>query len=41
MAMLIIVFTMEFMSPLELAFKRRLRNITIYVEFDDRPHFCR
>lgn len=35
MAMLVIVFTMEFMQPLELAFKRRLRNITIYVEFED------
>lgn len=35
MAMIIIVFTMEFMQPLELAFKRRLRNITIYVEFAD------
>lgn len=33
-AMLVIIFTMEFMQPLELAFKRRLRNITIYVEFD-------
>lgn len=34
-AMLVIIFTMEFMQPMELAFKRRLRNITIYVEFDD------
>lgn len=34
-AMLVIIFTMEFMQPLELAFKRRLRNITIYVEFDE------
>lgn len=33
-AMLVIIFTMEFMQPMELAFKRRLRNITIYVEFD-------
>lgn len=33
-AMLLIVFTMEFMQPMEIAFKRRLRNITIYVEFD-------
>jgi len=33
-ALLLIIFTMEFMQPLELAFKRRLRNITIYVEFD-------
>lgn len=34
-AMLVIIFTMEFMQPIEVAFKRRLRNITIYVEFDD------
>lgn len=34
-AILIIIFTMEFMQPLELAFKRRLRNITVYVEFGD------
>ena len=34
-AMVLIVFTMEFMQPMELAFKRRLRNITIYVEFED------
>lgn len=34
-ALMMIVFTMEFMQPMELAFKRRLRNITIYVEFDD------
>ena len=33
-AMVLIAFTMEFMQPMELAFKRRLRNITIYVEFD-------
>ena len=33
-AMLAIVFSMEFMQPMELAFKRRLRNITIFVEFD-------
>ena len=33
-ALILIVFTMEFMWPLEIAFKRRLRNITIYVEFD-------
>ncbi len=34
MAILLIIVTMEFMQPLELAFKRRLRNITINVEFD-------
>ena len=34
-AMVLIIFTMEFMQPLEVAFKRRLRNITIYVEFED------
>ena len=34
-AMLVIIFTMEFMQPIEVAFKRRLRNITIYLEFDD------
>lgn len=34
-AMILIIFTMEFMQPMELAFKRRLRNITIYVEFQD------
>ena len=33
-AMIIIIFTLEFMQPMELAFKRRLRNITIYVEFE-------
>lgn len=33
-AMIGIIFAMEFMQPMELAFKRRLRNITIYVEFD-------
>ncbi len=33
-AMLVIIFTLEFMQPMELAFKRRLRNITIYVEFE-------
>ena len=33
-AIVLIIFTMEFMQPMELAFKRRLRNITIYVEFD-------
>ena len=33
-AMIAIIFAMEFMQPMELAFKRRLRNITIYVEFD-------
>ena len=35
MAMIIIVFTMEFMQPLELAFKRRLRYITLFVEFGE------
>lgn len=33
-AMALIILTMECMQPLELAFKRRLRNITIYVEFE-------
>ena len=33
-ALVLVVFTMEFMQPMELAFKRRLRNITIFVEFD-------
>ena len=32
--MALIIFTMEFMAPMERAFKRRLRNITICVEFD-------
>ena len=34
-AMIMIIFTMEFMQPMEIAFKRRLRNITIFVEYDD------
>ena len=34
-AVVMIVFTMEFMAPMERAFKRRLRNITVFVEFDD------
>lgn len=34
-SIVLIIVTMEFMQPLELAFKRRLRNITINVEFDD------
>lgn len=34
-AVALIVFTMEYMQPLEIAFKRRLRNITIFVEFND------
>ena len=34
-AMVMIIFTMEFMQPMELAFKRRLRNITVYVEFEN------
>ena len=29
-----IIFTLEFLKPLEVAYKRRLRNITITVEFD-------
>ena len=32
-SMFLIIFTMEFMLPLEIAYKRRLRNITISVEF--------
>ena len=33
-AIVLIIFTMEFLQPLEVAFKRRLRNITICVEFE-------
>lgn len=33
-AMVLIIISMEVMQPLELAFKRRLRNITLLVEFD-------
>lgn len=29
---------MEFMQPVEVSFKRRLRNITINVEFDEIGH---
>lgn len=31
---ILIVVAMEFMQPLEVGYKRRLRNITIFVEFD-------
>ena len=31
----LIVFTIEFMQPMELAFKRRLRYITLFVEFGE------
>lgn len=34
-ALFIIILAMDVMSPLEVSFKRRLRNITIYVEFQD------
>lgn len=33
-ATLLIILSMETMQPLEVGFKRRLRNITIFVEFD-------
>ena len=33
-AAVLIIITMEFMQPLELAYKRRLRNITVYVEME-------
>lgn len=33
-AMLLIILSMEVLQPIEVAFKRRLRNITIFVEFD-------
>lgn len=33
-AMLLIILSLEVMQPIELAFKRRLRNITLLVEFD-------
>ena len=36
-AIVLIIFTLEFMQPMELAFKRRLRNITVYVEFESMP----
>ena len=32
--MVLIIFSMEMLSPAEIAFKRKLHNITIYVEFD-------
>ena len=34
LAALLVIFTMEGMQPLELAYKRRLRNITVYVEME-------
>ena len=33
-AVVLIILTMEFLKPLEIIYKRRLRNITIYVEFN-------
>ena len=33
-SVLLIIFSMEVLGPVELAFKRRRRNITIYVEFE-------
>ena len=33
-AVVLVVLAMEAMKPLELAYKRRLKNINIYVEFD-------
>ena len=33
-AMIIIIFALECMQPMELAYKRRLHNITIYIEFE-------
>ena len=33
-AVVIIIFTMEFMKPLEVGFKRRLHNMTVFVEFN-------
>ena len=34
LSVLIIIVTMEFMLPMEVAFKRRLRNMTVSVEFE-------
>lgn len=34
-ALLLIVFTMESLQPLEVLFKRRLRNITLCITFED------
>lgn len=34
-ALVLIVIAMEAMQPLEVRYKRRLRNITLFVEFDD------
>ena len=33
-AAVLVIITMEFLQPLELAYKRSLRNITVYVEMD-------
>lgn len=38
-AMVLIIFSLEVMQPIEVAFKRRLRNITILVEFNDMESF--
>ena len=37
-AVVMIVFVMEGMYNLELAFKRKMRNMTIHVDFDDLEH---
>ena len=34
-ATLFIIFAMEVLQPIEIGYKRRLRNITVYVEFDE------
>ena len=33
-ALLLILLTMELMQPVEIGFKRRLRNMTVYVEYE-------
>jgi len=37
-AVVIIILTMETLQPLEIAYKRRLRNITVYVEFQSEEN---
>ena len=37
-SVIVIVIVMEFMHPLEMTFKRKMRNMTIHVSFDDLEH---
>ena len=37
-AVILIVLVMEVMHPLEITFKRKMRNMTIHVSFDDMEH---